>query len=111
MKKILFFITLFLLLGWGCKKSYNPKDTNKPFIIMLGDNPTYSELGKPYDDAGADAFDITATGDTINISSRLKTTNNININKVGKYAVRYNVSDTAGNAADEKTRAVFVQTF
>ncbi len=106
---VLTFILLFLFVS--CNKNDTPKDDNAPFIVVLGANPIYSELGKPYDDPGANAYDVTATGDTVDITSRLQVTDNVNINEVGKYEVRYNVSDESGNRAEEKTRTVYVQVF
>ena len=111
MKKLLYLVILFIATASSCNKNNGPADTNKPFIVLLGSNPVYSELGKPYTDAGANAFDITAAGDTVNITVRMATTDNIDINTVGKYEVRYDVSDEAGNKADEKTRTVYVQIF
>ena len=111
MKKLLFLVVLFIATASSCNKNNGPADINKPFIVLLGDNPAYSELGKPYSDAGANAFDITASGDTINITSSITVTNNIDINTAGKYQVSYNVSDESGNKADEKTRTVYVQIF
>ncbi len=111
MKKLLLLSILFVALVSSCHKNSVPADTNKPYIVLLGSNPTYSQLGQPYNDAGANAFDITATGDTVAIQSRLTVTDNIDINTAGKYEVHYNVSDAAGNKADEKTRTVYVQIF
>jgi Bacterial surface protein, Ig-like domain len=90
----------------GCKKSNG--DTNKPFIIILGDNPVYTPLGGEYVDAGAEAWDVTEVGDTVDISNRLEVNSNVDINNEGDYQVKYDVSDEAGNNADEKIRTVKV---
>ena len=111
MRSTIFFISLFLIFFVSCNKNDTLDDNNAPFIVVLGSNPIYSELGKPYNDPGANAYDITATGDTVDITSRLQTTDNVNINVAGKYLVRYNVSDEAGNRAEEKSRTVYVQVF
>ena len=110
MKNIKLFIpviaALVILLA-ACKKDDNA-DKNKPFIEMLGYSTVYVALDMPYDDAGAIAWDVTATGDTIDITDRMVTVNNVNIHVEGTYDVTYNVSDEAGNAADEKVRTVKV---
>lgn len=109
MKKYLLpvLIIIFLIgLSIGCKKKVG--DTNKPFIVLLGLNPVYTPLGSEYIDAGAEAWDVTETGDTVDISNRLQVNSNVDINNEGDYSVRYNVSDEAGNAADEKVRTVKV---
>ena len=91
----------------SCKKDDND-DKNKPFIEMLGYSTVYVAIDMPYDDAGAIAWDVTATGDTINITDRMITVNNVDTHAEGTYEVTYNVQDEAGNAADEKVRTVKV---
>jgi hypothetical protein len=108
------FVVILLVAGMafeGCHKVKLPEDTQKPFIVVKGANPIYSELDKEYHDPGANAFDITATGDTIDITNQMKVTDNINIHKRGTYKVYYNVSDEAGNQADEKIRNVIIEIF
>ncbi len=102
-------ISLFLFtLIYACKKDESG-DKNKPFIVLLGYDPTYWPQGEdPYVDPGAEAYDVTEAGDTINISSRLQYEDNVNVDVTGNYQARYNVSDEAGNSADEKTRQVKV---
>lgn len=100
-------ILIFIIaLGNACKKADG--DTNKPFIIILGSNPVYAPQGVEYLDAGAEAWDLTEAGDTIDISGRLETSNNVNVDITGEYQVKYNVSDAAGNWADEQIRTVKV---
>jgi hypothetical protein len=106
-----FSISVFFILFFSCNKNDTPKDENPPFIVLLGSNPIYSELGKPYNDPGAEAYDITSTGDTVDITSRLQVTDNVDINTEGEYQVHYNVSDESGNRADEKIRTVYVRIF
>jgi hypothetical protein len=60
--------------------------------------------GGAYNDAGATASDD-VDGD---LTSSIVVTNPVDPNTVGTYTVRYNVSDSAGNAADEVTRTVEV---
>jgi hypothetical protein len=112
MKRLLFFIvglSVVFVLG-SCRKDEN-KDTTKPFIVVLGANPVYSDLDSTYTDAGAKAYDVQENGDTLDISKSLKVTDDINIHVKGTYKVHYNVSDAAGNKADEKNRTVIVEIF
>jgi hypothetical protein len=101
-------LALFTVSFWGsCKKEENG-DQNKPFIILNPPNPLYWAKDTPYQDPGAEAFDITETNDTINITNRLQVTDNIDVSTTGDYSVFYNVSDEAGNNADQQTREVKV---
>lgn len=105
---ILLIIILTFFFVSSCNKDGNG-DKNKPYIVLLGTNPTY--WGKdisPYTDPGAEAWDITENNDTINITERLEITEDVDVNTLGEYNVRFNVSDEAGNHADEKTRLVKV---
>lgn len=114
-KPYLILIGIFSLLIAGgltsCNKDEDPADPYPPFIVLKGSNPTWSQLGEPYTDAGAEAFDITSKRDTINISTLLRVTDNVNINIVGSYRVTYNVSDAAGNKAEQVERVVYVNRF
>ncbi|MBQ4821929.1 immunoglobulin-like domain-containing protein [Aquimarina sp. MMG016] len=83
----------------------NPPDTTPPVITIQGFTNVTIEVGTNYVDAGATATD-NRDG---NITSRIQTTSNVNTNIAGVYTVRYNVSDNAGNAAQEKVRTVRVQ--
>ncbi len=105
----LFALFLVVLLG-SCHKNEST-DKTKPFIVVLGSNPVYTELDSTYTDAGAKAYDIQENGDTLDISDRLQVTDNVNIHKRDIYKVYYNVSDAAGNKADEKFRTVIVEIF
>lgn len=110
MKKLLAPITFLLFalsLSISCKKNDNG-DKNKPFINVNPPNPKYWAQDLPYVDAGAEAWDITEAGDTININDRLEINSNVNVNITGEYQVFYNVSDEAGNNADQKKREVKV---
>ena len=103
-------VIVFSIIGLGsCKKTND--DTIKPWIEIQGFDPVYSELGKPYQDAGAIVWDINETGDTVDISGNLKTETNVNTNVIGKYYVKYNAQDNAENNADEVTRTVYIQVF
>jgi len=102
---VLFLLLMLLMVITSCQKK---GDQNKPFIIMNPPNPQYSVQDQPYIDPGAEAFDVTEAGDTIQINNRLQTTDNVNVEIAGIYQVYYNVSDEAGNKADQQEREVKV---
>ncbi|GAA0135699.1 hypothetical protein YSY43_25390 [Paenibacillus sp. YSY-4.3] len=87
-------------------------DVTKPFITLLGEPVVRLAVGASYTDAGATAIDD-RDGD---ITSRIVATvtssvygeTKLNTSKPGTYTFHYNVSDAAGNAADEVTRTVIV---
>ncbi|MDF1597591.1 MAG: DUF5011 domain-containing protein [Acidimicrobiia bacterium] len=79
-------------------------DTTVPVITLSGADPVTIEVGSPYVDAGATAFDI---GDG-NLTGSIITVNPVNTAVVGSYVVTYDVSDASGNAAVQVTRAVDV---
>ena len=74
-------------------------------ITLTGDNPQTIEFGEGYTELNAtatDRVDGDLTGSIVIDSSA------VNINRVGDYSVTYDVTDTAGNAAEQKTRTVRV---
>jgi hypothetical protein len=82
------------------------EDTEPPVITLLGDNPMNLTVGDTFTDPGATAVDnvdgdltesIVVGGDTVDTST------------AGTYVITYNVSDAAGNAAEEVTRTVNVE--
>ena len=80
-------------------------DTEKPVITLVGDNPLNINVGDTYTEPGATASD-NVDGD---ITSSIVIDNSaVNTAAAGTYEVTYNVSDAAGNAADETTRTVIV---
>ena len=103
----LFLLIVTLLFSSSCKKE-DVGDGTVPEIIVLGINPLYWALDIPYVDAGAIAFDITPAGDTIDITSRIVTVNNVSVISTGDYNVIYNVTDESGMAAAEKVRNIKV---
>jgi hypothetical protein len=103
-RPILFSILILsIVIVFSCKKEKDT-DTTPPVITILDSNPVVVGQGTTYIDAGATAYDET-DGD---ITSLISTTDNVNTAATGTYWVKYNVSDKAGNAADEKTRIVNV---
>ncbi len=72
-------------------------DTTPPVIIVLGANPLMLERGEPFVDPGATASD-TLDG---NLTDQLQVTGAmIDTEVVGRYTIRYQVLDAAGNAAE-----------
>jgi hypothetical protein len=104
MKKIIFIIPILLITFASCKKT---SDKTAPVITLTGQASLYVDKGTPYNDDGATALDET-DGD---ITSRIIVNNPVNVNIEDTYWVTYNVSDKAGNAANEVKRKVIVKIF
>jgi hypothetical protein len=100
-------VGVFLTLSSSCKKD-KTGDGTVPVIMVLGQNPINWALDLPYVDAGAVAYDITPAGDTVDITNKISTSNNVNIAAIGDYEVKYNVTDDSGLSAVEKVRVVKV---
>ena len=79
-------------------------DTTRPAITLVGEARVTIELDAPYSDPGATATD-NYDGD---LTAQIVVTNEVDTATAGVYAVRYNVSDASGNAADDQTRLVEV---
>ncbi|MBU4512725.1 S8 family serine peptidase, partial [Patescibacteria group bacterium] len=79
-------------------------DTTAPVITLLGNNPININVGDSYKDAGATAFDNIDKG----ITSSITAVNPVDTSTAGVYIITYNVSDTAGNPAEQVTRTVNV---
>ncbi len=80
-------------------------DTQPPSISLIGEDPQNVTQGETYLESGAtaqDACDGDLSGSIVIDASGVDTS------VVGTYQVTYNVSDGAGNAASEVTRAVVV---
>ena len=86
------------------KRIVNVLDTQKPIITLLGDADLKVEAFSPYSDTGATAYD-NYDGD---ITRKIIVNGLVNTNVLGDYYVRYNVSDSSGNAADEVSRTVHI---
>lgn len=91
----------------SCKKD-NSGDGIPPQIVILGLNPLYWAKDVPYEDSGAIAYDISSTGDTIDITQNIVVQNNVDVSAEGEYSVKYNVKDESGMSADEKVRKVVI---
>ncbi|CAH8717961.1 S-layer homology domain-containing protein [Paenibacillus thiaminolyticus] len=79
-------------------------DREKPVIILIGEPVIHVVQGTGFQDPGASALDNT-DGD---ISASIIVSGQVNTQIPGEYVLRYNVTDKAGNAADEVIRTVKV---
>ncbi len=82
----------------------NVQDTLPPEITLLGNNPVTVYLMAPYADPGFTALDV-LDGD---VSEYVVVDGTVDPTKVGTYNITYNVSDQAGNMADQEVRTVNV---
>ncbi|MFH1156510.1 MAG: DUF5011 domain-containing protein [Pseudomonadota bacterium] len=80
------------------------QDTIPPVITLNGDNPLIIGLGQTFQDPGATAQD-TCDGD---LTGQIITKDSVDTYMTGFYQVTYNVTDTAGNTAQEVIRTVEV---
>jgi hypothetical protein len=81
-------------------------DSTLPVITLLGANPLMLTVGDSFVDPGAVASD-NVDGDLT--SSIVVGGAAVNTAVAGDYVITYNVSDSSGNAAVEKTRTVTVE--
>jgi len=81
-------------------------DQTSPVITLVGDSAITVNLGDSYVEPGFSALDNVEN----DISSKVAIAGDtIDTNAEGTYTITYNTSDTAGNAALEKTRTITVQ--
>jgi len=81
-------------------------DTVAPVITLTGNATINIMVGDTYTDEGATATDVIDGDITANI---VVAGDAVDVNTAGTYTITYNVSDAAGNAADEVTRKVIVE--
>ncbi|MUG68723.1 DUF5011 domain-containing protein [Paenibacillus campinasensis] len=79
-------------------------DREKPIITLTGDERTSIVQGAAFIDPGASAFD-NQDGD---LSGSIVVTGAVDTSRAGQYTLYYDVTDSAGNAADQVTRIVEV---
>jgi len=79
-------------------------DTTSPVITLVGDAIVTTEVGSDYEDPGV-AVNDSVDGD---LTSQIKVTMKVRLNKLGEYQLKYNVKDASGNAAKELVRNVIV---
>lgn len=82
------------------------QDTTPPQITLDGTNPQIIEVNTAYTELGASASD-TLDGDLS--GSIVIDSSAVNVSVPGNYNVTYDVSDLAGNAAEQVVRTVIVQ--
>jgi len=111
LKNALFVTTVLSLLSacgggsdGGSDGGSESTDTVSPMITLNGAQTVQVELGQTYVDGGAIAADDTDG----NISQLIVISNPVNTAILGSYTVTYNVSDSAGNTANEVSRTVEV---
>jgi hypothetical protein len=80
-------------------------ESTPPVITLLGNSSLSIEVFSPYADAGATALDNYDD----DITSLIELTGNVDHTTLGTYTLRYNVSDSSGNAATEVVRTVVVE--
>jgi hypothetical protein len=80
-------------------------ESTPPVITLLGNSSLSIEVSSPYADAGATALDNYDD----DITSLIELTGNVDHTTLGTYKLRYNVSDSSGNAATEVVRTVVVE--
>ena len=85
-------------------RTVNVVDTTAPVITLVGANPVTLEVGTAYVEPGYTATD-NYNG---NITGSVIVTGSVNHMVLGSYVLRYNVSDSSGNPAVERTRTVNV---
>jgi uncharacterized repeat protein (TIGR02543 family) len=93
-------------LGVEHKQSYSVTwiDKEAPQITLNGDSNLTLTVGDEYTELGAVVTDNLDT----DISSRLQISGTVDTSKAGTYVIKYNVTDQAGNAAEEVSRTVTV---
>ncbi len=79
-------------------------DTIAPVITIIGSNTITLNAGQAYNEQGATATD-NKDGD---VSANIIIDSNVDTETEGTYQVTYNVSDVAGNQAEEVVRTVIV---
>jgi len=93
----------------GCFVTETPAtegdDIVPPVISLLGSSTINVNVGDLYTDPGATASD-NIDGD---ITKDITVVNPVDTSETGNYIITYNVSDSAGNQAEEVTRTVIVK--
>ncbi len=84
------------------------EDTTAPVITLKGKSTVFIKIGESYSDEGATATDDT-DGD---ISNQITIANDsIDTSSAGSFSITYDVTDAAGNSAQQVTRTVYVLDF
>lgn len=77
-------------------------DKTKPVLVLNGNADVFLYQNEPFADPGAQVTDNYSTGLQAAVTGAADTST------LGEYKLKYNVTDEAGNAADEVTRTVHV---
>ena len=103
-----FYLFLILMIGitYSCKKK-EAEDTTPPIIKLKGSTSYKIFLDSNFTDSGYVATDD-IDGD---ISSLVVVNGTVNTHIEGKYIIKYNVKDAAGNQAEEKIRTIIVSRY
>jgi PKD repeat protein len=92
----------------GCFEDYGiiiAMDYTKPTLSLRGLSIEKTEVNKPYDEQGVNAWDNLEN----DISSRYQVIGTVNTAKVGYYELKYIVADLYGNVSDTAYRTVQVE--
>ena len=92
-------VSTFTVVNTLCRQNFAPE------ITVEGEDPITLECGAEYNDAGATAIDD-LDGD---ISANITTVNPVDAHSPNTYTITYDVTDSEGLAAEQKTRTVTVQ--
>ncbi|MDD3048521.1 MAG: DUF5011 domain-containing protein [Bacilli bacterium] len=103
-KRVIITVAIAVLIFFGIFAFAQSGDNTKPVITLEGDETVEILLGSEYTDAGATATDD-IDGD---ITDKIVVSGEVDTSVVDTYTLTYNVSDEAGNEADEVTRTVKV---
>ncbi|MGI9276709.1 MAG: immunoglobulin-like domain-containing protein [Endozoicomonas sp.] len=80
-------------------------DQAGPVITLKGDSSLTLNVGEGFSDPGATATD-NVDGD---LSGNIQISGSVDVDSVGVYTLTYEVTDSAGNAAERVTRSISVQ--
>jgi hypothetical protein len=87
-----------------------PADIIAPGIILIGNVAVAITEGETYTDAGATASDpSTGSGQVTDLTSEIVVGGSVDTNTAGEYTLTYDVTDAAGNVAQQVTRTVVVE--
>jgi PKD repeat protein len=84
------------------------EDISKPLITLLGSDTVYIEQYRAYADAGATASDQLNGNITADMYADPATVSTLNTIAPGSFVLTFNVKDSSGNAAVQRTRTVIV---
>ena len=94
------YVSQLLFIKKRLKRKVIVRDLEKPTIELKGEKNIYLNIGEAYKEAGYLAKD-NVDGD---ITSKVVVNNNVDINKIGKYIIKYTVIDSSKNEVDSKDK-------